>query len=291
MQASLASSSKAQYERSWSKLVGFFQSLGCVPKLPVSVAMMLLFVAHLHNAGYAPSSIISTISAISYFHKVNGLHDPARNFVVGRVLLGAQKLRSRPDVRLPITLPILAHLIRALPQVLSSHYKCVMLRAMMVLAFKAYLRVGEMVPRASRAEQGCLFLRDVAVNGDVITVSFRQFKHSCSQGPQSLQVNGQCIGGTSIYPATFLREFLHVRGPRQAILFAYADGSPMLRREFDAILKRLLEFCGLSTKVFKGHSFRIGAATSAALRGESDAQIRAAGRWASDAFRRYIRIS
>ena len=65
----------------------------------------------------------------------------------------------------------------------------------------------------------------------------------------------------------------------------------MLRREFDAILKRLLELCGLSSKVFKGHSFRIGAATSAALRGESDAQIRAAGRWASDAFRRYIRIS
>ena len=79
MQASLAASSKVQYERSWSKLVGFFQSLGCVPTLPVSVAMMLLFVAHLHNAGYAPSSIISAISAISYFHKVNGLHDTAKN--------------------------------------------------------------------------------------------------------------------------------------------------------------------------------------------------------------------
>ena len=71
----------------------------------------------------------------------------------------------------------------------------------------------------------------------------------------------------------------------QAISFAYADSTSILRREFDAILKRLLEFCGLSSKVFKGQSFRIAAATSAALRGESDAQIRAAGRWASDAFR------
>ena len=54
-----------------------------------------------------------------------------------------------------------------------------------------------------------------------------------------------------------------VKGSKQAILFAYADGTLMLRREFDAILKRLLEFCGSSS--FKGLSFRMGAATSAAL--------------------------
>ena len=95
-----------------------------------------------------------------------------------------------------------------------------------------------------------------------------QFKHSSKPGPQSLQVNGQCIVGTSIYPATLL---FQVRGSRQAILFAYADGTPILWKESDAILKHLLEFCGLNSKVFKGHSFRIAAATSAALRGESDA--------------------
>ncbi len=39
----------------------------------------------------------------------------------------------------------------------------------------------------------------------------------------------------------------------------------------------------------KGHSFRIGAATFAAERGFSDAQIRSMGRWQSDAFRKYIR--
>lgn len=43
MHASLASSSKAQYERAWAKLVGFFQSLGTVPGLPVPVAMIMGF--------------------------------------------------------------------------------------------------------------------------------------------------------------------------------------------------------------------------------------------------------
>ncbi|KAK2184447.1 hypothetical protein NP493_265g00018 [Ridgeia piscesae] len=77
----------------------------------------------------------------------------------------------------------------------------------------------------------------------------------------------------------------------QATLFAYIDGSPMLRKEFDSSLRSLLAFCGLSSRVFKEHNFRIGAATSAALRVESGAQIRPAGRWASDAFRKDIRIA
>ena len=64
----------------------------------------------------------------------------------------------------------------------------------------------------------------------------------------------------------------------QASCFAYPDGSPMLRRDIDDSLKQLLVLCGYLTQSYKVHSFRIGAATAAALRGESDSQIRAAGR-------------
>lgn len=96
-----------------------------------------------------------------------------------------------------MTLPILAQLASAVPLVFTSHYKCVMLRAMMVLAFKAYLRVGEMVPRSSRVVQGCLQFQDVTIDGDLITMSFRHFKNSGRRGPQSLQINGGCALGTS----------------------------------------------------------------------------------------------
>ena len=44
-----------------------------------------------------------------------------------------------------------------------------------------------------------------------------------------------------------------------------------LHRELDAALRQLLTFCGLKMSVFKG--FRIGAASAAAFRGESDAQV------------------
>ena len=41
--------------------------------------------------------------------------------------------------------------------------------------------------------------------------------------------------------------------------------------------------------MFKGRSLEIDTASSAALRGESAAQASAAGRWASNAFMKYIR--
>lgn len=291
LHASIAPSSRAHYERAWKKFVLFHDSLHVATQLPASVSTILLFIAHLHSNGSAPASIVSIISAIAYFHKINGFSDPTTCFLVAKLLAGARNLGSVPDVRLPVTLPVLTRLVLALPTVFTSRYRCLMLRAMMVLAFKAYLRVGEMVPRGRTRVQGCLQMGDVLLSGDLISLSFRHFKHSTRQGPQSLQVRGECVPDSLIYPASFLRDFLSVRGGVRSTLFAYPDGSPMLRSEFDVSLKRLLDFCGYQTTAFKGHSFRIGAATAAALRGESDAQIRAAGRWASDAFKRYIRIA
>ena len=212
----------------------FQNTLGLASRLPVSVSMLLLFIANLHANGAAPASIVSTVSAVAYFHKINGFPDPSHCFLVAKVLAGARNLGAVPDVRLPVTLPVLTRLVQALPRVISSHYKCLMLRAMMVLAFKAYLRVGEMVPRSKSAVSGCLHVADVFLSGDLMSVSFRRFKHSITQGPQFILVKGECIDGSPIYPACFMREFLQARGSVQATLFAFPDGTPLLRREFDA---------------------------------------------------------
>ena len=50
-----------------------------------------------------------------------------------------------------------------------------------------------------------------------------------------------------------------------------------------------IAFCGLDTSRYKNHSFRIGGACHAADKGYSDAQIRALGRWKSEAFKVYLR--
>ena len=54
-------------------------------------------------------------------------------------------------------------------------------------------------------------------------------------------------------------------------------------------LHKCLSVCGLDSSRYKGHSFRIGAASLVAEEGLSGSQIRAMGRWNSNAFRKYIR--
>ena len=55
-------------------------SLNIIAALPVSIPVLMGFIAHLHNEGYAPpASTITKVSAISYFHKINGFQqDPVR---------------------------------------------------------------------------------------------------------------------------------------------------------------------------------------------------------------------
>ena len=74
-------------------------------------------------------------------------------------------------------------------------------------------------------------------------------------------------------------------------MFCTDNGRPVQRKVFSEILSAVLNHCGLDPTKYKGHSFRIDAATFAAESGFLDAQTRVMGRWKSDAFRKYIRTA
>ena len=99
-------------------------------------------------------------------------------------------------------------------------------------------------------------------------------------------------GKTDLSAITALVQFLDLRKTNAGPLFCYRDGTAVTRTHFDQVLRKCLKMVGLDSSKYKGHSFRIGAATSAAEDGTqcmSDAQIRSLGRWNSNAFQKYIR--
>ena len=90
--------------------------------LPAETPSVVSFVAHLFQLGYAPSSIATTLSAISYIHKIHEVADPTAAFVIRKLLQGAAKLRPSVDSRTPITQYIFYLLVRSAPNVIDCYY-------------------------------------------------------------------------------------------------------------------------------------------------------------------------
>jgi hypothetical protein len=71
-------------------------------------------------------------------------------------------------------------------------------------------------------------------------------------------------------------------------LFVHFGGDPLAAYQFGHTLKLGLKTIGLPLERFSSHSFRIGAATSAASCGLSDECIMNMGGWKSAAYKLYI---
>lgn len=284
VQASLAKSSHDTYERAAKSFNTFRCLFGFPLSWPVEPVVLGLYVSHLHANHYAPSTMATYVSAIGYYHKLRSLADPSVHFLVQRALQGARKLHPQADVRLPITQPLLIKLVNAAQQCLPSPYRKCMVSSMLLLAFAAFLRVGEMTISQGN-EDNVLRLADITFlpNG-YLSVLFRHFKHA--DGQRRIEVGNQ----QAFCPVTHLAQFIGLRGTKAGYLYCWPSGKAVSRAEFCRMLKCCLNFCDLDTSLYKSHSFRIGAACHAASLGHSDAQIREMGRWKSDAFKKYIRL-
>ena len=85
-----------------------------------------------------------------------------------------------------------------------------------------------------------------------------------------------------------LLSYLVVRGSKPGPLFPFQDGSPLLRRRLVDAVREALALAGMDVGRFNGHSFRIGAASTAAACGIEDSLIQTLGQWKSSAFTQYI---
>ena len=78
---------------------------------PIPISFLGNFIAYMFEQEYAPSSILSMVSALSFVHKLLMVWDPADTFFIKKMLQGCKKLRCQVDARLPITINILEKLL------------------------------------------------------------------------------------------------------------------------------------------------------------------------------------
>lgn len=292
--ASLDYKTKTAYGTVWRRFSEFFKENIAPSTLPVSVVLLLNFLTSLFQLGY--STIASHVSAIAFIHKILGCSDPTSSFLVRQFLKGAKMLNgSACDVRLPITANILHQIVLALPKtvILLSHR--LLLKAIFLLCFNAFLRMGEVCIKYGSSPERVIQREDLSFtyhSGAVIAIRIviRNFKNNIKQLPMTLVIPLNS-GSEMCCPVRALRsyfsEYKHLSGP----LFQFQNGAAVPYSFVADKLHNIIGFLGLDYSRYKPHSFRIGAATSAYCQGLSEDDIKRLGRWESNAVRRYIRLA
>ena len=168
--------------------------------------------------------------------------------------------------------------------VVAVEYDARLLWAAACVAFFGFLRLGEVVPPNSNAPAP-LLVGDVEILKPPSSPMVRLHLRRSKTDPFGNGIN-IFLGSTGqdICPVTALSNYLFVRAKGQGPLFVLADGSPLLRSHFVANVKRALAYANIDESKYSGHSFRIGAATSAAAAGVPDHMIKMMGRWESSAY-------
>ena len=287
---SLSLASRKSYRHSWDIFIEFCSKSELPCSIPLSQHVLLMFISYLDLKELAPATISSHMSALSYVHKVLDFKDTTKNFLVTKALVSCYKKYQKIDKRLPITMDILDKIIFATEHVLDNHYEITMFKAMFSLAFHAFLRIGEITVNSLKQENiNLLKLENVNIT-DVIEITFTHFKHYKGQ-PFTLQVKPKQKAKNC--PVSLLKKYLNISpcNLKNKPLFQTSPGIPVLRSKFDKILKQTLSFCNINNTNYKGHSFRIGSASEASRQGLNDDKIKELGRWNSNAYKKYIRLS
>ena len=291
----LALSTLKSYRSCTNKYAQFCSSSGFSP-FPVSEHVACLFMAFLHQEGLAGSSAKSYLAALRYTQIAIGLGDPkmAEWPRLSYVTRGFKKLaaaKQRP--RLPITPSILRQL-KVVWEAMEDGFNGHMLWAAACMCFFGFLRTGEVVvPSQSQYDAEVhLSIDDVKLDSR-IKPSYLMVQIKASKTDVFRKGNTVYLGitGTELCPVAAIVNYMVLPrvNAKTTAFFGFSDGQPLTRTRFVMELRTALARAGIDATKFAGHSFRIGAATTAATCGMPDSLIQTLGRWESMAYTLYIR--
>ena len=156
-----------------------------------------------------------------------------------------------------------------------------MLWSAITVAFFGLLRSAEFTsPFVSRFNQSTLVF---SPDRSYIKIHLRCSKTDPFKAGCDVRVGAT---GDTLCPVSALSHFIHYRQSIVGPLFMYKDGSFLTRSRLASLLQKCFPLHRVNT-----HSLRIGGASTMASAGIPDSQIMILGRWSSNAYQRYLRLS
>ncbi len=263
------------------------------PPLPTSEHLLCRFVSALANENLCHNTIKCYLSGVRHLHIAEGFGDPS---ICGmakleQVLKGIKSTQAKgvkKPTRMPITTELLLKLKGIWVQGDGQDRDGCMLWAAAALCFFAFLRAGEMTVPSDTAfdDRAHLSFQDVAADSLKNPRTLKVRIKASKTDPFRVGVDVY-VGRTDNTLAAVLT-YMAGRGPGPGPLFTFRDGKPLTRARFVTQVRQALAAAGVDPKNHSGHSFRSGAATTAAKQGINDATIKMLGRWKSNAYQLYI---
>ncbi|XP_006822639.1 uncharacterized protein LOC102801650 [Saccoglossus kowalevskii] len=199
-----------------------------------------------------------------------------------RTLQGIKKQIGDPTAtRLRITIQLMRTLKNQLRCCINMDVTDIlMLWAAFTMAFFGFLRVSEFAsPTKTTFDLECTLLRSDVNLGSAITVTIKAAKNDPFRRGHTLTI---ASSGSSVCACTTFTQ--------HALAFQFTNGSYLTRQTVTDSIRTLLMQAGIpSAEKYSSHSFRAGAATTAAEANLPDWLIKTLGRWRSDSYQLYIK--
>ena len=230
------------------------------------------------------SSIRSNLSAISHHHQLNGHQNPTDNFLVDSLLSSYEKHDPPPAIREAITRDILERMITSIRAQESGHTRTLFC-TMLIFMYQGLLRCSEVSITGGASHNLMKYQISIPTdNPTQVKIAFESYKHSKPAPPPIFLSQSE----GKLCPVKAFIKYAHSPN-RSKYFFAHKSGMPVMRAQLVDMIKKHISLIGLNEDHYNTHSLRMGKATDMADQGFSYSQIRAAGRWTSNAFLKYIK--
>ena len=280
----IAASTLASYKSAQHRYLTFCQDAAIRVPFPLREDTLSRYAAYLGQQSLKHRTIKAYMSALRFGQIHRGMGDPFRaqampllEYVLAAIKRTQPKTHTPPKPRLSITPAILAHLHPKWITNPPSHGG-LMLWAAACTEFFGFLQAGEFtVPSASSYDKEVhLNLHDLATDSHTSPSMFR-VRGKTDPFRQEVDIYLGATGA-AICPVRALWSYLEKQGPAPGPLFVFNTDAPLTRTALVDHLHRALRQSAFEPNLYNGHSFRIGAATTAAKSGIEDSLIQTLGR-------------
>ncbi|XP_070601697.1 uncharacterized protein [Erythrolamprus reginae] len=290
MDLSIAPSTRRAYQRAGREFWAFRHDRRYDQLWPAPVEHLLEFCALYRRRGLSARTIRGKLAGLAFVAKSRGFADTTGDFRIRKTLEGwiREKGPARGDSRRPLKLTHLMGLYELWGRLCRSAYEASLYHAAAVTLFFGAFRVSEVLAASRADSSGQAFTtRDIKLGRSSVSLRLRRSK--TDQRGRGVTVQLSRAANRRVCPVAALVAYWAHRGVEPGFLFCHASGEPLTRYQFWAVTSKALARLGLDPRCYGTHSFRIGAASLAAVEGFSRLDIKTVGRWRSGAFRTYIR--